>query len=851
MFLKTTASMSLLLPTSLCQTSAKGAARQTEDCQVPPWQGKVPSKTYRDGAAATSPFRPSRHPTSGKMMADSGDRVEDHADALDAETDQPRQDDRAANQLSGPRAIRNDEAHLDPSRWWFASSAFPMIAGTLGPVASAFSICALVRPWRQHFPPGSDIDKAVFVEDPIWLTVVNAIQLAMALVANLILLLNMAKKIKFTIAQPITIVTWYISAILLMALAVTASGPLIEEPQNEYIWSQAFFYGIYAAVLYFFCSSLMVVTFWGALKGHYSKDFQLTTSQRTLMLQTIMFLVYLLIGALVFSRIENWAYLDGVYWADVTLFTVGFGEFSAATPLGRALLFPYALIGVISLGLVVGSIRSLVLERARRQLGVRMVEKKRKQMLRRLVRKGKDDILVPVVTDDDEGDYDEARTTTSGLTEFERRQKEFGLMRKIQAKSERRRRWMAMGISTAVWLVLWLVGAAIFQQCEVRYQGWTYFDGFYFAFVSLTTIGYGDVTPISPAGKSFFVFWSLMALPTMTVLISNAGDTVVKLVREWTDWLGTVTILPSDRGFKKEVKLVMRALSMGTVFGDESDVEESPPGFLGNTEKHMNGHGDMDEEKPTAQEDERTRERSTEEPEDEIDEFMGNESRSARGGRNDATPGESKNTVARTASSSTGSSNQVSFGELPRPTNARKTGSSPNLQQEVSKDSNTSGQSASRTRQQTLPMRRAVSVPRTRADLPRVVPDNRHDYAVVLIDEISRVTQHLKSKPPRKYNFEEWAWFLGLVGEDEGRADTHKKPVAKSRKKRRRKGEQETRGPVDDPEHLQWSWVGSRSPLMGSQEEAEWILEKLEQRLAEELRAMRDEALGKGGPSGR
>lgn len=148
-----------------------------------------------------------RATTSGKMMADSGDHVEDNVEAFDGEANQPPKDE---GQRAESHGITNDEAHLDPSRWWFASSAFPMIAGTLGPVASAFSICALVRPWRQYFPPGSDIDKAEFIDDPIWLTVINAIQLAMALVANLILLLNMAKKIKFTIAQPITIVTWYV-----------------------------------------------------------------------------------------------------------------------------------------------------------------------------------------------------------------------------------------------------------------------------------------------------------------------------------------------------------------------------------------------------------------------------------------------------------------------------------------------------------------------------------------------------------------------------------------------------------------------------------------------------------------
>lgn len=58
-----------------------------------------------------------------------------------------------------------------PSRWWFASSAFPMIAGTLGPVASAFSICALVRPWRQHFPPGAAVTDSDYARDPPWYTV--------------------------------------------------------------------------------------------------------------------------------------------------------------------------------------------------------------------------------------------------------------------------------------------------------------------------------------------------------------------------------------------------------------------------------------------------------------------------------------------------------------------------------------------------------------------------------------------------------------------------------------------------------------------------------------------------------
>ena len=324
-----------------------------------------------------------------------------------------------------------------------------MIAGTLGPVASAFSICALVKPWRQSYPPGTNIDTALFISDPPWLTAINAVQLAIAILANMALLLNMARRLSFSFAQPVTFVGWYVSSLSLIALTATAAGPLVVQPENEFVWSQAFYYAIYSASLYFLVASLMVVTYMGAHLGRYPKDFMLTPSQRTLMLQTIMFLVYLLLGALLFSNIEGWSYLDAVYWAAVTLFTVGFGDFYATTSLGRALLIPYSLIGIISLGLVIGSIRSLVLDRGRRRMDARMLEKKRRRTLRRMVMKGKDDLLVPIRSQ--ELTMSSVRTDVSGLTEFERREREFKLMRRIQMVAARRRRWSAMAISTSIW----------------------------------------------------------------------------------------------------------------------------------------------------------------------------------------------------------------------------------------------------------------------------------------------------------------------------------------------------------------------------------------------------------------
>ncbi|KAI2628783.1 voltage-gated potassium channel [Hypoxylon sp. NC1633] len=767
----------------------------------------------------------------------------------------------------------DDRSQFDPSRWWFASAAFPLIAGTLGPVASAFSICALVKNWRQHILPGSDVTKAIFIEDPAWLLAVNAVQLVIALVANAFLLLNMTKRVRFSIAQPITIVGWYISAICLIALCATTSGPLILEPEIEYVWSQAFYYGMYAAILYFIVATLMVITVWGAQAGHYGKDFELTMSQRTLMLQTIMFLVYLLVGALVFSKVEGWDYLDSVYWADVTLFTIGFGDVSPQTRLGRGLLVPYALVGIVSLGLVIGSIRSMILDRGKHRLDARMLERQRRLLIRRMRRKGRADDLEPIDEEalDTSPDPDGER---SRRTELERRQREFLLMRKIQRQASTRERWTSMAVSSSTWVVLWLVGAKIFQECEAPYQGWAYFDGFYFSFTALTTIGYGDLTPVSTSAKSFFVFWSLLALPTTTILISNAGDTIVKGIKDGTLLLGNITILPGEHGFRKSTKQMLAKLSCGILFMDDDTIEEDPPGFLGAArERHDDDEEEEEEEEEEGEEEmeEMEEAKSFKSKASEVDNLESN-----RMAKKDALTGES--------------------GPSSSPVRSRPAKRNTKLSESTSK---------SPPEEDARPKSPGRTASIARESFPTELPKTRAEYHLVLIDEISRVTKHLRHSPPRKYTFKEWAWYLRLIGEDESNANNHRRPEkrpARDRGDNNRSSNTNTTTSTGtklsrvlaerlhkdavlgrasstptptgggDPaseqrdaseEHSEegnakeadtndkpskWSWVGHRSPLMETREEAEWILDKLEQRLREELaQAVAGEGGGRDG----
>ncbi|KAF9236056.1 hypothetical protein BU15DRAFT_89330 [Melanogaster broomeanus] len=78
----------------------------------------------------------------------------------------------------------------------------------------------------------------------------------------------------------------------------------------------------------------------------------------------------------------------------------------------------------------------------------------------------------------------------------------------LLAESEKKAFYARSSLAWTLFILFWTVGAGIFTHTE----GWTYGSSMYFCFIAFSTVGYGDMSPQTPAGRSIFVVWALLGV---------------------------------------------------------------------------------------------------------------------------------------------------------------------------------------------------------------------------------------------------------------------------------------------------------------------------------------------------
>ncbi|CAM9262395.1 unnamed protein product, partial [Ectocarpus fasciculatus] len=168
-----------------------------------------------------------------------------------------------------------------------------------------------------------------------------------------------------------------------------------------------------------------------------------------------LFLLYLSLGSLYFTLTdESLSFLDSLYFLIVSFTTTGYGDIVASQGGSRAMISLLILLGMITMGYVAAVFSDL------------FANKLHKQILKR----NKREMSVQSF------DYELKKANSKAL------------------------------YSVICILTIVLLGSAVISAVET----WPFIDAVYWAIVTITTVGYGDITPKTASGRAFCIVYILL-----------------------------------------------------------------------------------------------------------------------------------------------------------------------------------------------------------------------------------------------------------------------------------------------------------------------------------------------------
>lgn len=200
-------------------------------------------------------------------------------------------------------------------------------------------------------------------------------------------------------------------------------------------------------------------------------------------------IAHLAFGTLSLVALEGWTFVNALYFCVVSTTTVGFGDITPMLPRSKLFVSLYALVSVLLIGNAMGRVvEGCIVDGSRRMV---------------------------------QGDVTDVRG---------------GQQRAHKAQ-------MIMVRSIVAWLVVIGVGALTYGLL----LGLAWIDVLYFVTASLTTIGWGDLHPVTNSGKLFAVLWLIIA--------AGGFVSVVTRVLEWRSALNEQRLMEEVCSGKMSAKL--------------------------------------------------------------------------------------------------------------------------------------------------------------------------------------------------------------------------------------------------------------------------------------------------------
>jgi potassium channel subfamily K, other eukaryote len=244
---------------------------------------------------------------------------------------------------------------------------------------------------------------------------------------------------------------------------------------------------------------------------------------------------------------QRWTVVDALYFGVTTITTVGYGDLHPRTSAGRAFTCFFVFYGVFGVGMALGAVAQFFVERAEEQRERAMAEIARNTKVKTSAL-GR--VVVPSVSPATLARLRKARKARAALSRHTRMLRQcLGL----------RKRQMELCFSYARAACPLLV-AALLGLLLAPIEGWSLGEAAYVSCVTLTSVGFGDISPATQAGRLYSVFYIPCGI---SILFGVMGKIVeIRMLAQKNRVTSIKEILKMDKDGDGEVNLVEFQLFM-------------------------------------------------------------------------------------------------------------------------------------------------------------------------------------------------------------------------------------------------------------------------------------------------